>query len=272
MESEQQSAGAEDTTQGQEEGTPAGMQHLAELLAEGEQENQEKPGGDEDQESGSDGKTDLVKFNDLAGKLGMDLDALYKLQVSSSDDGELVTIEELKDLHKSRDEFELSKLEHEERRTQEEQSLMRAKAELQEIMQMLPEKAIKPEVLERIREKTAKQTALEREKTLQVIPEWKDAKVREADITGMADHLQGYGFPINYLANVVNHQQLRYIRDNWQREQRVRKALEQVRAGKPGKTPASKTQRKAPLKTPASSVPRGSARNKLEAVFSNLPE
>lgn len=274
MESEQQAAaGAAEDTQQQEE-LPAGMQSLAELLAASEQENQDQASGDaEDQQSGSEKKpADLKKFNDLAGKLGMELDALYNLEISSSDDGDPVTIEALKDMHKGRDEFELTKLEFEEHRTQQTNDLTRAKAELQEIMQMLPAKAIKPEVLERIREKTAKQTTLERKKTLQVIPEWKDAKAREADITGMAEHLQGYGFPINYLENVVNHQQLRYIRDNWQREQRVSKALEQVRAGKPGKTPAAKANRKAPLKQPVTSIKRGSARNKLEAVFSNLPE
>ena len=86
----------------------------------------------------------------------------------------------------------------------------------------------------------------------------------------MSEHLQGYGFPVNYLQNIVSHQQLKYIRDNWQREQRVRKALELVKAGKPGKTPASKTQKKAPKKSAdLSQIKRGSSRNKLEAVLSN---
>jgi hypothetical protein len=277
MESSEQSAGAESQSQapgpGAEAGNnvsiPSGMRALGELLQAGEPG---QPGGEEDQESGSEEKTDLIKFNDLAGKLGMDLDALYKLQITSSEDGEPVTIEALKDMHKERSDFDLAKLEWEERRTMQEQDLTRAKAELHELMQMLPEKAIKPEVLERIRDRTAAQTALERKKTLEVIPEWKDAKTREADITGMAEHLQGYGFPVNYLEQVVNHQQLKYIRDNWLREQRVRKALESVRAGSPGKTPASKTQKKAPQKQPLSGIQKGNARNKLEAVFSQVKD
>lgn len=284
MESTQQSTGVENQAEtaakaasepgpgaeaGNKTSIPSGMQSLAELLKQGEQG---EPGGEKDQSSGSNDKTDLTKFNDLAGKLGMDLDALYQLQISSSDDGEPVTIEALKDMHKEKSEFDLSKLEWEERRLQQEQDLTRAKAELHEIMQMLPEKAIKPEVLERIRAKTAAQTALERKKTLEVIQEWKDAKVREADIAGMAEHLQGYGFPVNYLEQVVNHQQLKYIRDNWLREQRVRKALESVRAGKPGKTPESTPQKRPPQKQPLTGIRKGKARNNLEAVFSTVTD
>lgn len=249
---------------------PDGMTSLAELLdaAEAETagaEEQTEPGGSQE-------KAELTEFNDLAEKLGMDLDALYKLQVKSSEDGEPITIEALKDLHKSKGDFELDQLDWKEQQLAQEQELTRAKAELQELIAMLPQKAVKPEMLERIRKKHDATVAQERKKTLEVIPAWKDAKVRTADIEGMSEHLQGYGFPVNYLENIVSAQQLKYIRDNWQREQRVRKALEQVRAGKPGKTPASKTQKKSPSKNPALNVKRGQSRNRLEAVFSNLPE
>ena len=263
--SEQETAGAENTQE-----IPSGMTSLAELLSEGESHQEETTAGADDQASGSDDKPELTKFNDLAEKLGVDLDALYKLQVSSSEDGEPVTIEELKDLHKGKADFELAQMDWKEQQLAQEQDLTRAKAELQEILATLPEKAVKPEALEKIRAKHEAQVKLERKKTLDVIPEWKDAKVRTADIEGMSEHLQGYGFPVNYLESIVNHQQLKYIRDNWQREQRVRKALEQVKAGKPGKSPAAKTQQKPPVKNPIGSVKRGSARNTLEAVFSQL--
>ena len=38
-----------------------------------------------------------TKFNDLAGKLGVELDDLYKLEVSQAEDGTPVTVEDLKD-------------------------------------------------------------------------------------------------------------------------------------------------------------------------------
>ena len=264
MESQQQSVGTDNQ---QPQDIPSGMTTLAELLDQGEQ----SVGADTAAESGgSHEKTQPKQFNDLAESLGMELDDLYKLEVKSSEDGEPVTIEQLKDLHKERSDFQLNQLEWEENRTAAEQQLMREKAELQEILQALPEKAIKPEVLERLRNRSEQQVKVERQKTLEVIPDWNDAKVREADIAGMTEHLQQYGFPVNYLEQIVSHQQLKYIRDNWQREQRKRKALEAVRTGKPGKATSSKTQGKPPVKNPVQSIKRGSARNQLEAVFSTI--
>jgi hypothetical protein len=254
MQSEQQNEQAAGADNQAEAVSEPGIQSLAELLQAGEEArtyDDEAAGADKEAEpGGSHEKAELTKL--------------------SSEDGDAITIEQLKDMHKGKSEFELNQLEWEEQRIAQEQDLARAKAELQELFAVLPQKAIKPELLEKIRSKHDAQVVKERKKTMELIPAWKDAKVREADITGMAEHLQGYGFPVNYLQSIVSAQQTKYIRDNWQREVRVRKALEQVRAGKPGKTPASKAQKKPPSKSNLSSVKRGSARNKLEAVFSQL--
>lgn len=263
MESEQNSTGVETEI-------PNGMQNLGELLAVDEQQIDDASGEDQAKSSGSDDETKLTKFNDLAGKTGMDLDALYALEIANSETGEPLTIEQLKDAHKNNADLELRTIEFEERMVKEQNDLTREKAELQEIMAALPEKALAPEVLERIRDKSDKTIKLERQKTLEVIPEWNDADTRQADIEGMTEHLQGYGFPVNYLSQVVNHQQLRYIRDNWLREQRIRKAMDKVRSGKPDKTATAKQQKSAPKKASVVNVKRGNARNKLEAVFSEL--
>lgn len=266
-ESSENSAGAESTAE-----IPSGMRALGELLAADEpsEETEETAGAEKAKPDGSQEKAKPTKFNDLAGTLGMELDALYKLEIASSEDGEPVTIEALKDLHANTSDFELSKLEFEEQRTQKEQELMRAQAELNEILSVLPKGSVKPEVLERIRAKNEAALKIEREKTLDVIPAWKDSEQRKSDIAGMAEHLQAYGFPVNYLTTVANHMQLKYIRDNWQREQRMRKALEKVRAGKPEKKVPSKPQKKAPVKNAAAHVKPKPGRSKLETVFSNL--
>jgi hypothetical protein len=244
------------------------LQSLGELLA--QDEPGEAPGGDEGESSGSTKKTKPTKFNDLAGTLEMDLDALYKLEIASSDDGEAVTIEQLKDQHSKVAEFELSKLEFEESKSQQEQELMRAQGELQEILQALPKNAVKPEVLQKIRARSEATTKLERKETLRVIPDWKNETTREADIAGMTEHLQGYGYPIGYLANVVDHRQLKFIRDSWQREQRIQKALAAVKSGKPAKSAATTKQKKAPSKTAVTGIKPRKGQNKLEAVFSNV--
>lgn len=273
-ESSENSTGVENENENTEaEGNEStGLDGLGALLdAEAGDEQGGKPSGEGEgaETSGSESEKP-TKFNDLAGRLDLDLDALYALTITLSDDGEPITIEELKDRHVASAELEMKEFEFEERRTEQEQALARAKTELHEILQALPAKAVKPEVLERIREKSEKQATLERARTLEVIPEWKDEKRRESDIEAMAKHLQGYGFPIDYLRNVVSHQQLKYIRDNWLREERVRAAMEKYRSGKPKPSGTQKPQGKPPRKD-AETAPKTRGRDyssKLEETLS----
>ena len=122
---EQQQETAETTAGAVSEPIPSGMQNLAELLSAGDEASareQERDSGESTSEPGGSQETaQLTEFNDLAERLGVDLDSLYKLQVKTSDSGEPVTIEELKDLHKKRDEIELGKIEFEEHRVEQEQ-------------------------------------------------------------------------------------------------------------------------------------------------------
>ena len=254
-----------ENTAGAEQTTEAGIDTLADLLT----EETEDAGASQGDARGSE-TAKPSKFNDLAGTLGLELDDLYKLEVSQAEDGTPVTVENLKDHFAKQGDFSVREIEFEERRTQQESDLMRAQEELRELMAALPEKAIKPEVLQKVRDKHAAQVQLERRRTLDVIPEWQDEKARIADIEGMAEHLKQYGYPVNHLEQIADHRQIKYIRDNWQREQRIRKALEKVRAGKPNPVSKSKPANKAPQKRPLAGVERGNSRNKLEAVFSQL--
>lgn len=210
------------------------------------------------------------KFNDLAGTLGMELDDLYKLEIAAGTDGTPVTVEQLKDLHAKQDDFTLRELQFEEQRQVKEGELIRAQDELRELMAALPEKAIKPEVLERLRKKRDETQTLERGKTLEAIPEWRDEKRRTEDIRGMVEHLKGYGFPENYLQSVFNHRSLKYIRDNWLRETRIRRALESVKSGKPNPTTTTPATGKAPKKQSTAVNQKRKGRNRLEQVFSEV--
>jgi hypothetical protein len=210
------------------------------------------------------------KFNDLAERLGIELDDLYKLEVSQAEDGSVVTVETLKDYYAAQADYSMREIEFEERKTKAESDMLQAQEELRELMAALPEKAIRPEVLQKIREKHAVQATLERRRTLEVIPEWNDAKTRTADLEGMSEHLKQYGYPVNHLERVADHRQIKYIRDNWQRETRIRKALEAVKAGRPNPTSRQKPASRPPQKRPLAGVKPGNARNKLEAVFSEL--
>lgn len=212
----------------------------------------------------------LTKFNDLAGKLDMKLDDLYKLEITQAEDGTVITVENLKDYHAKQTDFSMREIEFEERKTQSESQIMQAQEELRELMAALPEKAIKPEVLQKVRAKHEAQATLERKRTLEVIPEWQDAKTRTADLEGMSEHMKQYGYPVNHLERVADHRQIKYIRDNWQRELRIRKALAAVKVGKPNPTTTQKPSKTAPIKQPLTGVKRGTSRNKLEAIFSDL--
>lgn len=266
MESEN-TAGAEAA----EEQAAPGIESLGELLQESEpvEPGDEEGAGASGEESGSENSTPS-KFNDLAGKLDMELDALYKLEISQAADGTPVTIEDLKDRFTKHDDLSMREIEFEERRTTQESEILQAQEELRELMASLPPKAISPEVLNKVRAKAEAQRTLEQQRTLELIPSWQDQDTRTADLTGMAEHLKQYGYPVDHLQRVADARQIKYIRDNWQREQRIRKALEAVKAGKPNPTKPSKPTGKAPSKQTLAGVNRGNHGSKLEAIFSNV--
>lgn len=254
----------DDTKTDSGESEKSTLESLGELLA----QDEPSPGGDQDASSGSD-TTKPTQFNDLAGAIDMKLDDLYQLEIKLSEDGEPVTIEQLKDGHAKVTQLDFDRAEWEERKTEQEQELMRAQTELREIMQALPENAIKPEVLEKIRAKADATTKLERAKTLEAIPEWSDAKARESDIEGMTEYLTGYGFPIGYLANVIDHRQLKFFRDAWRQNQRIKTALAAVRTGKPVKGGTNKPQKKAPAKNALSSITPKRGESRLKTALLN---
>lgn len=265
MESENM-AGAAQTSLEQTTDDAQGIEFLGELLA--EQTSLEDDAGALQDDTGATAKP--VKFNDLAGKLGMDLDDLYKLEIAQAEDGTPLTIEHLKDNHSKQADYSLREIEFEERRTTQEAAMMQAQEEIRELMAAMPEKAIRPEVLQKVRDKHDAQLSLERKRTLEVIPDWQDVERRTADIEGMSEHMKQYGYPVDYLQRVADHRQIKYIRDNWQREQRIRIAISKVKAGKPNPTSRQKPAAKAPSKAPLAGVNQGNSRNKLEAVFSEL--
>lgn len=264
MESEDTVVGADQVTDDQQD--EPGIEHLGELLAKDEM----GVGAPIDDDASEIKDAAPTNFNDLAEKLGLKLDDLYKLEIAQAEDGTPVSIEKIKDQYVKQVDFSIREIDFEERKTQQETEIIQAQEELRELMAALPEKAIKPEVLQKVRAKHEAQATIERRRTLEVIPEWQDEKTRTADLEGMSEHMKQYGYPVNHLERVADHRQIKYIRDNWQRELRIRKALAAVRAAKPNPTTRQKPGKKAPLKRPLTGVNTGNSRNKLEAVFSYL--
>ncbi len=177
-------------------------------------------------------------------------------------------IEQLKALQGQQDEIALRELQNEERFIEREAALTKAQNELQQIMAGLPQGAINKDTLERVRTRHAELVDSERRKTLEVIPAWQDEKQRTAELRGMAESLTGYGLPPDYLASVHDHRLLKFIRDSWQRERRIKAALKRVTTGKPNPTTTSK-QTGTPPRKATTQPKRNSARNPLEAFLTN---
>lgn len=224
---------------------------LAELLEgktdtgdQGEPGDTGKPPEGEDQD---DGKLDTLDA--IANKLGVEVSSLYDIEIAQPGDGEdRVTIGELADIAKDRGQLELDRLEFDDARQKGEADLMRAQQEVNEIVQLLPKSAIKPELLDAVARKMQATQDRERGLTLKAIPDWKNEETETAERKEISEHLAKYGYPANYLENVHDHRQLKYMRDNWQRARNMERAVEALRTqrkeghkpgsrNKPGKKP-----------------------------------
>jgi hypothetical protein len=207
-------------------------------------------------------------LKDLAERLSMKDADLYSIEVPMSN-GKSMTLGQLKDAAAKQDDVTLRELSFEEDRSRKEGELLRAQNELRELMATLPKTAIKPEVLEAIRQKHEGTMKRERERTLEVIPEWRNEAKRTEEIEGIVEHLKEYGFPANYLQTVVDHRTLRYIRESYMREQRLRRALDMVKQAP--SAPATKSKPGAPRKpsTALRSTNGERPRDALARLFSN---
>ncbi len=210
----------------------------------------------------------LEKFNDLAEATGVELDKLYALTVTTND-GESVSIQDLKALHQQQGAIAVRELEIEEQASQRAAELQRAQNELNEIIASLPAGSINEQTLKTVRERQASRVESEQRKTLEAIPAWRDEEQREKELIGMAKYLEGYGLPATFLQQVIDHRQVRFIRDAYLREQRIQKALSKVRAGKPNPTTPPATTSAPPKKTAAVSRQHRSG-DALAAFFKDV--
>ena len=225
------------------------------------------PEGESEGEASGDAtkKAKPEMFNDLADSLGIELNDLYKLKVSTSD-GETVTIEELKALQGTQDDLTIRELEFEESRVNKESGLRQAQNELAEIVASLPEGTLKPAVMEKLRAKNVARVQVEQSRTMEAIPSWSSEPLRTKEMEGMINHLERFGFAQDFLSSVTDHRLLVFIRESHLREKRIQNALSKVRAGKPNPTTKTKIAGKV---TQQPAAKNADARNGLEAFLNN---
>jgi hypothetical protein len=186
----------------------------------------------------------------LAETLGVSIDDLYAIEFRDGAEGKgkAHTLGQLKDLLAKETDYTSRELAFQERKVAGENELLRARNELQYVLASLPKGSVPKTVLERAAAEHERVAKLEERRTLDAIPEWKDAAAREKDMDGMAAYIQQYGFGPGDLDRIADHRWRKMIRDSWQRAERVRVALEKVTQEKP-KPPGKPAGRSAPQRS-----------------------
>lgn len=181
----------------------------------------------------SDGNDDLSKppesFEVLSKRLGLKPEQLYNVKVSMPNGAEALTIGQLKDRVGEVVDLETRETQFEQYRMQKEGETLRSQAEIREILSMIPKEHVKPEVVEKIRKRHEANLAIERRMTLEHIPEWRDEKRRGEDLQGMVEFMSTYGFDQTFLGTVTDHRAIKFIRDMFLRDRRIKRALADVK-------------------------------------------
>lgn len=214
---------------------------LAELFADDDGDNADSDSGVNDDPS-----VPPDSMEGLSKRLGFKPEQIYNVKIPLADGAEPLTIGQLKDRVGELVDLETREMQFEQRRLSAEGDLLRSQTEIRELLAMIPKENIRPEIVEKVRKRHDENMRRERVATLEHIPEWRDEKRRAEDLQGMIDFVKGWGFDAGFLATVSDHRAVKFIRDMYIRDKRIKKALSQVT------TPDSKGQRSsAKTKKPA---------------------
>jgi hypothetical protein len=173
----------------------------------------------------------------LTRRLGLKPEQVYGVKIPLADGAEALTIGQMKDRVAELVDLETRETKFELRRVKEEGEMLRAQAEIRDLLAMVPKEHIKPEMVEKIRKRHDENMNRERQMTLEHIPEWQDEKKRVEDIQGMSEFMSDYGFDKTFLGTVSDHRAIKFIRDMYLRDRRIKAALAKVT------TPNTKGQR-----------------------------
>jgi hypothetical protein len=206
---------------------------LAELFS----QNDDGEISNEDENVGDDPSKPPETMEALSKRLGFKPEQIYNVKIPLADGAEPLTIGQLKDRIGELVDLETRETQFEQRRMRSEGELLRSQAEIREILQQIPREHIKPEVVNKIRQRHEANMARERQMTLEHIPEWRDEKRASEDLQGMIDLLGEYGFDETFIGSVHDHRAIKFIRDMYLRDKRIKAALAKVT------TPENKGQR-----------------------------
>lgn len=200
---------------------------LAELFADPTDESSTEISLDDD--SPDDPNSPLDSIERLIKRNKLTPEQAYAIKVPMPNGAEPLTIGELKDKVGELTDFELKVTEFDERRIKQQGDILKSQAELKGILEMLPKDALSEGVLKKVRERQEITTRRERQLTLEHIPEWRNEKVREAELEGINEMLSDYGFDETFLPTIIDHRAMMFVRDAFRIRSRIKKSLEAVR-------------------------------------------
>jgi hypothetical protein len=166
----------------------------------------------------------------IAEKLGVKPEDLYDVEIPMPDDGEAVTLGELKDLATKYKRSESERLEFDNERETSRVQIQKATEEIRELVGLIPAELRTPALLEKVRDKMEVTKQQEAAKLLARVPEWRDRATMANDLKVIEAHAEQFGFSRQELSSVYDSRLLAYIRHNALREEKLARVLEEARA------------------------------------------
>lgn len=194
---------------------------LAELFAEPD-ESTETVEGAEDPDS------PLETFDQVAKRLKVKPEDLYKVRVAMKDGAEALTIGELKDRVGELVEHDRRVLEFDNRRVKQEGELINARNEFRTLLGLLPKDAITPQLLEKVRNSHTEMMTQQVNMLKEVVPEWNDSKTYTQEVGEIKSYLKRWGFDSSIWDTITDHRVYKFVRDSWLRDKRIEAALAKV--------------------------------------------
>lgn len=199
-------------------------------------------------------------MDDLSKRLGFKPEQIYNVKIPLADGAEPLTIGQMKDRVGELVDLETREAQFEQHRVRAEGELLRAQTEVRNLLAMIPKEQIRPEIVNKLRQQHDENMVRERRLTMENIPQWKDEQRRAEDLQGMIEFMREYAFEDSFLSTVHDHRAIKFIRDMYLRDKRIKAALAKVTtpeqngqrtSSKTKKPPARPNQQQSPRRAPA---------------------
>lgn len=159
------------------------------------------------------GDSEGLVLKDVAEKVGVSLEDLYKVRIPMPDEGDALTLAEIKDLATEHRRTAVERVEWETNRAEQTNAIANAVQELQQLAAMIPAEMRTPEMLRHAETRNAALKEMEAGRLLQRIPEFKDPARYTAAMEQMVPLVERYGFKPEELRSVLDHRLIAMVHD-----------------------------------------------------------